>query len=410
MRTPVIDRHRPELHDQSHYDVIVVGGRAAGAATAMLLARAGMRTLLLERGAIGSDTLSTHALMRGAVLQLSRWGVLDRIVAAGTPAIRSTTFRYANRRIDIDIKPSPGVDALYAPRRFLLDAALVEAAASAGAVVRDRTRVVEVVRRGGRVAGVVAGMDDGRSVELRAPLVIGADGVRSTVAREVGAPFSRTARTTTAATTYGYWRDVDADGYEWVFRRDAASGIIPTNDGEVCVFANATPDRIGLGGVDTILDVVDAGAPDLGARLRAGTAPVATRTWLGHHGYLRRAWGPGWALVGDAGYFKDPISAHGITDALRDAELLARAVVEGHGSERATDERLVEFETTRDRLSLPLFQVTEQIARHDWDDARIGELLVQLSASMNDEVALLEGLEWLERLEGQGAPELAVTR
>jgi flavin-dependent dehydrogenase len=407
MSTEVIHDHRPELHDQTRYDVIVVGGRAAGAATAMLLARAGVRTLLLERGAIGTDTLSTHALMRGAVLQLSRWGLLDRIVAAGTPAIRSTTFRYANRRIDIAIKPSPGVDALYAPRRFLLDTLLVEAAAAAGAVVRDRTRVVEVVRRDGRVAGVVAGTDDGRAVELRAPLVIGADGVRSTVAREVGARLTHSAPSTTAATTYGYWSDVDAAGYEWVFVRDGASGVIPTNDGEVCVFANATPDRIGLGGVDTILDVVDVGAPDLAARLRGGTAPEATRTWLGHHGYLRQAWGPGWALVGDAGYFKDPISAHGITDALRDAELLARAVVAGHGRERAIDEQLQAFEATRDGLSLPLFEVTEQIARHDWDEERIGELLLQLSASMNDEVSVLEALDGVV---ASGTPELAVTR
>ena len=77
------------------YDVIVVGGRVAGASTAMLLARAGARVLLLERGRYGTDTLSTHGLMRAGVLQLSRWGLLDRLAAAGTPPVRSTTFRIA---------------------------------------------------------------------------------------------------------------------------------------------------------------------------------------------------------------------------------------------------------------------------------------------------------------------------
>jgi 2-polyprenyl-6-methoxyphenol hydroxylase-like FAD-dependent oxidoreductase len=388
----VINDDRPMLRDQARYDVIVVGGRAAGASTAMLLARAGLRTLLLERGTFGSDTLSTHALMRAGVLQLARWGVLDRIVSAGTPAIRSTSFRYADQHIRVPIKAANGVDALYAPRRFLLDAVLVQAAAEAGAEVIDRTNVVDVLRRGGRVAGVVVTTDSGGFVELRAPLVIGADGVRSTVARAVDAPKVRVARSTTA-TTYGYWDGVDAAGYEWVFAHNVASGFIPTNDGQLCVFAGGTRERIGRGGVATILDIVDTGAPELGERLRAGTAPAATRTWPGQAGYLRRAWGPGWALVGDAGYFKDPISAHGITDALRDAELLARAVVEGHGEERATDERLLEYETTRDALSLPLFGVVEEIAANEWDEERIAELLVELSASMADEVATLVGLD-----------------
>src|SRR3954454_24574978 len=120
------------LHDGGRYDVIVVGGRAAGAATAMLLARGGVRTLLLERGPAGADTLSTHALMRGGVVQLANWGLLDEIVGAGTPAVRRTTFRYGGERVVISVKPSHGVDALYPPRRTLLDPVLVRAATAAG--------------------------------------------------------------------------------------------------------------------------------------------------------------------------------------------------------------------------------------------------------------------------------------
>jgi 2-polyprenyl-6-methoxyphenol hydroxylase-like FAD-dependent oxidoreductase len=107
--------------DPTHWDAVVVGGRAAGAATAMLLARRGLRVVIVERGRYGADTLSTHALMRGGVLQLSRWGLLDDVVAAGTPAVRRATFAYADERVTIPIKPSPGVDALYAPRRTVLD-------------------------------------------------------------------------------------------------------------------------------------------------------------------------------------------------------------------------------------------------------------------------------------------------
>ena len=125
----------------------------------------------------------------------------------------------------------------------------------------------------------------------------------------------------------------------------------------------------------------------------AATPPPGTRTWGGHPGYLRQAHGPGWALVGDAGYFKDPISAHGLTDALRDAELLARAVVDGFGAEPSLDAALADYEATRDRLSIPLFDIVDRIASHRWDDAEIADLLLQLSSSMADEVETLAALD-----------------
>jgi 2-polyprenyl-6-methoxyphenol hydroxylase-like FAD-dependent oxidoreductase len=350
-----------------------------------------LRTLLLDQSSLGSDTLSTHALMRGAVLQLSRWGLLDEIVAAGTPAVKRTTFTYGDERVVISIKPSHGVDALYAPRRTLLDPALVHAAIDAGVDVHHRTAVTGLIIRHGRVAGVRAATN-GRSVELRAPLVIGADGIRSTIASRVGARIVRSGAHA-GAVTYGYWSDLDADGYEWVFRSTGASGIIPTNDGQACVFASAPASRIRRGGVDVIRDIVVEGSPEIGDRLRAATPPPGTRTWGGHRGYLRQASGPGWALVGDAGYFKDPISAHGLTDALRDAELLARAVVDGFGTEPSLDAALTNFGVTRDRLSIRLFDVVDRISSYQWDDAEIADLLLQLSSSMTDEVETLAALD-----------------
>jgi flavin-dependent dehydrogenase len=304
----------------------------------------------------------------------------------------------------INIKPSPGVDALYAPRRTVLDPILVRAAVDAGADVHHRTAVTDLLWRNGRVAGVRATTDHGRAVELYAQLVIGADGIRSTVARRLDAPFTRVGRYASAV-TYGYWSDLQLDGYEWVFERDACSGVIPTNDGQACVFASAPPVTVGRGGRQRLEDIVAVGAPELADRLRRATPPRGTRTWSGHHGFLRRSSGPGWALVGDAGYFKDPISAHGLTDALRDAELLARAVI-GSGIQPGTDrdidlggngstldDAVAEYEATRDRLSIPLFDVTDQIASHRWNHAEVSVLLLQLSAAMTDEVEMLASLQ-----------------
>ena len=231
----------------------------------------------------------------------------------------------------------------------------------------------------------------GRSRSLPG-LVVGADGIRSTIARQTGAPVSRVGEHATAV-TYGYWSGVDTDGYEWVFHPDACSGSIPTNDDRACVFASASPERIGRGGVALIEDIVAEGAPELAERLRRATPPQHTRTWRGHPGYIRQAHGPGWALVGDAGYYKDPISAHGLTDALRDAELLARAVIEGFGTDATLHDALEQYQSTRDRLSIPMFDVVDRIASQRWDDTEIAELLLRLSSVMVDEIETLVALD-----------------
>src|SRR5262245_56710629 len=169
------------------YDVVVVGARAAGASTAMLLAREGLSVLLVDRSRYGTDTLSTHALMRAGVFQLSRWGLLDRVIDAGTPPVRRTTFRYAGDVVPITLKASYGVQALYAPRRTVLDPILVDAAQEAGVDVRYGSTVTGLQKDGsGTVTGITARTRQGDSFTATARVVVGADGIRSTVADAAG--------------------------------------------------------------------------------------------------------------------------------------------------------------------------------------------------------------------------------
>jgi flavin-dependent dehydrogenase len=123
-------------------------------------------------------------------------------------------------------------------------------------------------------------------------------------------------------------------------------------------------------------------------------------------GFLRRAYGPGWALVGDAGYFKDPITSHGLTDALRDAELLARAIVSAVTAGTQETVALANYQATRDRLSEPLFATTDAIASFAWDLDQIPRLLLELSHAMGDEVDLLTQLDQSTR-GAASAPMLA---
>jgi 2-polyprenyl-6-methoxyphenol hydroxylase-like FAD-dependent oxidoreductase len=151
-------------HEQ--FDAVIVGARCAGAATAMLMARAGLRVLVVDRTHPSRDTLSTHALMRAGVVQLSRWGLLQRVVAAGTPPVTATTFHYGDRTETLQL-----TEPLYAPRRTVLDTALLSAAREAGAQARFGVGVTELCRdRTGRVTGVLARVRGGDAVTFRAPL------------------------------------------------------------------------------------------------------------------------------------------------------------------------------------------------------------------------------------------------
>ena len=213
------------------------------------------------------------------------------------------------------------------------------------------------------------------------------------VAREVGAPVLKQAQWATAV-QYAYYRDAAESGYEWAYANGAAAGIIPTNDGLSCVFVGTTPERMrALRSVRTPRETFDAVFAPRGPRADGpdgGRHPGNRQQgWAGAQGFVRRSAGPGWALVGDFGVLQDPISAHGITDALRDAELLATAVVEAMSGARPESLALAGYEATRDRLSAHLFQVSDEIAAYDWDITEVPGLMRRVSAAMTDEVEYL---------------------
>lgn len=329
---------------------------------------------MIERDRAGSDTLSTHALMRAGVSQLHRWGVLDAIRQAGTPPITQTRFVYGEEAVDVDIRPAHGVDALYAPRRTLLDTVLANAALNAGATLTFGTACRGLLFERGRVAGVHVTHADGRAEEIRASCVIGADGLRSFVARKLAAPVAHTGHSA-AAIVYARFAGLAQGSYRWHYTPGAAGGIIPTNGDETCLFIAMPPEDFVRGGAPwteaRFRAFADSFLPELSQELRGAAMRSACQGFRGAAGFLRRATGPGWALVGDAGYFRDPLTANGISDALRDAEMLAQALIAG---------RPEDYEEMRDALSKPYLDVSDRIASFKWtlDEVK------QLHRALND--------------------------
>jgi flavin-dependent dehydrogenase len=376
----------------ARYDVIIVGARVAGAATALVAARAGLRVLVLDRGDPGTDTLSTHALTRAGVLQLLRLGVLEDLIRQGTPAIRRTTFHYLDETEAVEIRPQAGVDALYAPRRTVLDPVLAEAAAAAGAEVRHGCRVTALLGGdGGRIEGVR--FRDGRhgtDHEARSAITVGADGIRSIVAREVQAA-AYWSQPQAGAMLYAHFVDPGVDGYHWWYRPNATAGVIPTNDGQVCVWVGTPAQRFmdELRGdpAAAFTRLLAEAAPEFGVVFDPSNAEGRVFGYPGEPGYMRTSWGSGWALVGDAGYFKDPLTAHGITDALRDAESLAKAIVATVGDRGSVPD----YQRDRDRLSLDFAAVTSRIASYQWNTETIKQLVREEGRLLAQEAEALAG-------------------
>ena len=346
------------------YDAIIIGTRVAGATTAMLLARRGLRVLAVDRASFPSDTLSTNNIQLPGVARLERWGLLGQVAAAGTPAIRRVRFDPGPVVLEGSYPAFEGVDAVYGPRRTLLDALLVEAAREAGAEVRERFVIDELAFADGHVTGVRGRTHGGGGgVVERARIVIGADGKHSLVAKGVEAATYEEQRPLSIG-YYTYWEGVPLDGGEIYGRGRRLIGAWPTNDGLVMTYVSWPADEFRAFRSDierNLLATLDL-AGDLGARVRAGRRAERIYGSADLPNFFRVPYGPGWALVGDAGLTIDPITALGINDALRDAELLADAVVAGLGGTKPLDQALAGYRHQRDRTALPMYRFTLELA------------------------------------------------
>lgn len=380
------------MDDRDEYDVVVVGARCAGASTAMLLARQGHDVLVVDRSVFPSDTLSTHAIARGGVVQLARWGILDAIVASGAPEIRTVTFHSGDgSTVTKPVADRAGVDHLLAPRRHVLDTILVHAAQEAGASFRSGVNVTGTITNdAGRVVGVTTRDRDGVSRDIRARIVVGADGVRSRIARAVGARMIDE-RPAEGATHYVYVKGLESEGFEYHLGHRAFAGVFPTHEGEANVWICTPADAAEFGSGNRLADFLDllaTVAPLLADRVRNVeiTSPVRSAVRFPNH--VREASGPGWALVGDAGYHRDPITGHGITDAFRDAELLARHLGHALRGEVPEHAALAAYADDRYRALAPIFDVTSELAQYPEPDEFV-DLQKRLATLIGFEAAWL---------------------
>lgn len=346
------------------YDVIVVGARCAGAPTAMLFARAGYRVLLVDGARFPRDKLSTLYIHQPGVALLRRWGVLDAVLATGCPPIEHAVHQVADVRLEGCCWPVEGSQAAYAPRRNLLDPILATAAVEAGAEFRDGCAVSELCYDGDRVVGVRCPSSRGGTSVERARLVVGADGMRSRVATLAGAQITREHPVLTCV-YYTYWADVPAQ-FELYGSTGRWAGALPTNDRLTLVaayFPQTEFARVRAAAQSTYLESVRLLTPDLYQRMTGGAQVDRLYGCGDQRNFFRTATGPGWALVGDAGHHKDSITARGITDAFRQAQLLVDTVGDGLSDEGRLSAALRSYARKRDELMTEGYESTLGVAR-----------------------------------------------
>ncbi|MCP2315009.1 2-polyprenyl-6-methoxyphenol hydroxylase [Nocardia amikacinitolerans] len=348
-------------------EVVVVGARCAGSATAAAFARAGVRVVLLEASRFPSDTLSTHLLWPGGVAELARLGALDRVTALGAPPLRTAYAAGAGHTIRSPFAPVDGIDYALCVRRTGLDAALAATAVEAGADLREGARVGELLWRGERCAGVRYA-DASGTRELRAALVVGADGRRSTVARLAGAARPRLSAPSGRDCYFAYWRDTSGGWREvaaqWRDGPDLGTAF-PCDNGLLLALVQppSSAERPGRSGAERRYREAIERIPGLADRLAGCERVGRVRSATGLVSYFRRSSGPGWALPGDAGHFKDPVTAQGIRDALHYGRRLGELAAPMLHDPDRLDATLRAWESQRLADCLDIYQWTNRLAR-----------------------------------------------
>jgi flavin-dependent dehydrogenase len=345
------------------YDAIVVGARCAGSPVALLLARKGYKVLLVDRTTFPSDmAFSNHFMHQAGSAAMKRWGLLDRLAATGCPPITHDYFDYGAFSLSGPVPPVDGVNTAFAPRRIVLDPILAAGAVEAGAELREGFSVQELLWDNDRVVGI-RGRHESGVVTEKARIVVGADGMFSVVAQAVKAPETHTSPGLEGS-WYSYWSGVPMKGWHLWLRPNRVVFAYNTND-NLSLIGVAFPARE-LAEVRTNVEKNHAAtiaehAPELAERMRSGKRESRfVGGVIPYH--LRRPYGPGWALVGDAGYQKDPCTASGITDALRSAEWLAEGIDAGLSGRQPMEQALAAYEKKRNESELPYFDMTTQLA------------------------------------------------
>jgi 2-polyprenyl-6-methoxyphenol hydroxylase-like FAD-dependent oxidoreductase len=368
------------------YDAIIVGARCAGSPTAMLLARKGYRILLVDKATFPSDTISTHILWPHGAELMHRWGLLDRLAATGCPPVaRRLIFDVGAFALKGGVVETNAGRGGFCPRRTVLDKLLVDAAVEAGAELREGFTVERLLWDGDRVDGIKGHSRTGEGVDERAHVVIGADGIHSLVAKTVRAPEYDVSPPLTA-NYYSYYSGFDADDIEMYIRDYHAVGCFPTHDGLTLIAVLWPSDRFHEVRTDVEGQVRKAleSTPGVADRLQRATRE---EKWIGIAGvpnYFRQAFGPGWALVGDAAYGKDPITAQGISDAFIDAASLAAALDEGWSGRRPLADVLAAHQAGRDQRAKPMFEFTRQMATLEPAPQHMQQLFAALRDNQED--------------------------
>ncbi|MFN0094857.1 MAG: NAD(P)/FAD-dependent oxidoreductase [Dehalococcoidia bacterium] len=363
------------------FDVIVVGARCAGSPVGMLLARKGYKVLIVDRGTFPSGTLSTHAFAGDACAALDRWGLLDRVLATDIKHCKGLQMHVDGRLYEM---PIGGPYPLIAPMRTVLDKILVDAAREGGAEVREGCSVQEILKDDtGRVTGIRARLEDGTEVTELATVVVGADGRNSFVAKAVGAEEYNTLPARQIA-YYSYWSGFEGAEYiEFHFRTgEGAAMVFPTNDGLV-VMGGGWPfaefERVRQDPEANVLAQI-ARFPAVAERAKNCKREDRIWGWSGYTSYYRKPFGPGWALVGDAGYLKDPTLGQGINDAFVHAEYLADALDAGLSGRQPAEEALQAYQTRRDTETGPIYALNDLMSQGPTQ--QLLEFLITAAAQM----------------------------
>lgn len=376
------------------FDVIVVGARCAGSPAAMLLAQKGYQVLLLDRATFPSDTISSQLIWPNGVSWLKRWGLLDKLIASNCPSITKFTLDLGDQPISGWGPPVDGVSESYSPRRTVLDKILVDAAVEAGVELREGFSVQEFIVEGDGVKGIRGRTASGRTMTENAHIVVGADGRHSSLARAVKAPVYNDTPSLSCF-YYTYWSGVSVDGYEdyWPGRHFMLT--VPTNDDMVLIVMGWPHDQFHEIRRDIEANYMQALdlVPHLSERVRAGRREERFLGSADLSNFFRKPYGPGWALVGDAGYSKDPITAFGISDSFRDAELLADAIDDGLSGRRPYSDAMADYERNRNEAAAPLYQLTLNAARYNQHTPNALQLRAALRkrADINSYIGVITG-------------------